>query len=199
MRVDHGQVEGSKVKVAVGDSQEHGTVRGWVTLVDLAGRLVGVTRVVASDGQGSVGEVKLADPGGEHGSTGRGGGDVGVVGADGLSGSLPGQVDELAREGERLRAVAGDTGRAAVARVLIGVDADARLIGGDGGVSGVSDALARDLIRLGIVRREAVGVGLVHDVKGGEVLSLLVSETAIELCERTCHARRVVFSGQELM
>jgi hypothetical protein len=172
VRVDHGQVEGSEEKVTVGDSQEHGAVGGWVALVDLAGRLVGVTRVVASDGQGSVGQVKLADPGGEHGGASRGGGDVRVVGADSLSGSLPGQVDELAGEREGLRAVAGDTRCAAVAGVLLRVDIDARLVGGDGGVSRVSDALASDLVGLGVVGREAVGVGLVHDVERGEVPEL---------------------------
>lgn len=101
---------------------------------------------------------------------GRGGGDVGVVGADGLSGSLPGQVDELTGEGERLRAVAGDAGRAAVAGVLVGVNVDARLIGGDGRVSRVSDALASNLVGLGVVGREAVGVGLVVDEQGREIL-----------------------------
>lgn len=169
VRVDHGQVEGSEEEVAVSDGQEHGAVRSWVALVDFAGRLVGVTGVVASDGQRSVSEVELANPGGEHGVAGGGGGDVGVVGANGLAGSLPGQVDELAREREGLGAVADDAGCAAVPGVLVGVDTDARLVGGNGRVSGVSNALARDLVGLSVVGRETIRVGLVHDVKSREV------------------------------
>lgn len=151
VRVDHAQVEGSQEQVRVGKSKEHCAVRSWVTLVHLAGRLVCVTGIVSSGDQGCIGKVQLADPCGEHGGAGRSGSDVGVVGTDGLAGLVPGEVDELAGEGEGLRAVANNAGRAAVARVLIGIHSHARLVSGDGGVRWVSDPLANNFVRLGVV------------------------------------------------
>jgi hypothetical protein len=168
--VDHAQVEGSQEWVGISKSDEHSVVGHWVTLVDLTSGLVGETRVVASDLQRSVGQVELANPGDELGCTGRGGGYVGVVGANSLSGHLPGQVEELAREGERLRVVAGNARSARVARVLSSVDVDTALLLGDGGVAGVSNAVARNLVGLGVVGREAVGVGLVVDEQSWEIL-----------------------------
>ena len=76
MRIDHAEVERSKVRVRIGKSNKHGVVGSRVTLVDFAGRLVGVSSVVAGNLQRSVGEVELRDPGDESGGTGNGIGDV---------------------------------------------------------------------------------------------------------------------------
>jgi hypothetical protein len=168
--VDHGQVEGGKEEIRVGKRHEHGTVHRWVTLVNLTRGLVGVTLVLAGDGERSVGEVQLRHPSDERGGTGRGGGDVRAVGSNGLARHLPSHVDELAGEGERLRAVVGNGRGARVARVFSSVDVRARLILGEGGVRRIDDAVADNLVGRGVVGRPAVGVGLVHKVKGREVL-----------------------------
>ena len=74
--VDHAQVEWSKKQIRVGNSKEHGIIAGGITLVNLASRLVSVTRVVTSNSQRSVGKVQLADPGSEQRGAGAGGGDI---------------------------------------------------------------------------------------------------------------------------
>jgi hypothetical protein len=168
--VDHAQVEGCQENVGVGESNEHGVVGHWVTLVDLASGLVSETSVVTGNLKGSVGQVELVDPGNELGCAGRGGGNVRVVGTNSLTGHLPGQVKKLARERERLGAVAGNARSARVARVLSRVDVDTALLLGNGGVAGVSNALSSNLVGLGVVGREAVGVSLVVDEQGREVL-----------------------------
>ena len=170
MRVDHAQVEGSKERVGVGQSNEHGVVDSWVTLVDLTSGLVGVTSVVAGDLKRSVGQVELRDPGDEGRGASSGVGDVRVVGTDSKAGVLPGEVDELSGEGEGLRAIAGDSRAARVSGVLGTVDVHTALISGDGRVGRVSDTVASNLMGLGVVGREAVGVGLVVDEQSREVL-----------------------------
>jgi len=168
--VDHAQVEGSKEGVGISQRNEHCVVDGWLALVDLTGRLVGETSVLAGDLKRSVGQVQLRDPGDVGRGAGRSVGDVGVVGADSLTGVLPSEVDELAGEGEGLSAVACDGRATGVARMLGAVDVDAGLVGVDGGVSGVGDAVASYLVGLGVVGREAVGVRLVVDEQSREVL-----------------------------
>jgi len=168
--VDHAQVEGSKEGVGISQRNEHGTVDGWVTLVDLSSGLVCETSVLAGDLKGRVCQVQLADPGNVRGGAGTGIRDVRVVGADSLTGLLPGEVDLLAGEGQGFAVVARDGRAAGVTWVLGAVDVDAGLIGGDGRVRGVSDAVANYLVGLGVVGREAVGVGLVVDKQRGEVL-----------------------------
>lgn len=170
MRVDHAQVKRSQEDIRISKSDEHGIIGHWITLVDLTSGLVSVSSVVTSDLEWGVRQVELTDPGNELGLTGAGGSDVGVVGANSLSGRLPGQVEELAGEGKRLRVVAGDTRGARVSWMLLGVDIDTALIRGDGRVAGVGNAVAGDLVRLGVVGREAVGVGLVVDEQGREIL-----------------------------
>lgn len=170
MRVDHAQVEGSKEWVRVGKSNEHGVVDSWVALVNLTSGLVGVTSVVASNLKRSVGQVELRDPGNEDRGASSGVGDVGVVGADSLAGVLPGQVDELAGEGEGLRAVAGNGRAARVAGMLSTVDVYTALISGNGRVGGVRNTVAGNLVGLGVVGREAVRVGLVVNEQSREVL-----------------------------
>jgi hypothetical protein len=168
--VDHAQVEGSEEGVGVGKRNEHGVIDSWVALVDLAGGLVSVTSVLAGNLEGSVGQVELGDPSDVGGGAGNGVSDVGVVGADEVTGLLPGEVYEPAGEGERLRAVVGDGRAARVAGVLGAVDVHAALIGGDGAVSWVGGTVTGDLEGLGVVGREAVGVGLVVNVQSREVL-----------------------------
>ena len=100
MGVDHAQVEGCKVRVGVGQSDESGLVDDASTAsVDLTSGLVGVTLVLAGDGERSVGQVKLVDPGDELRSAGLGVGDIAVVGADGKTGGVPQEADLLAGEG----------------------------------------------------------------------------------------------------
>jgi len=170
VRVDHGEVEGCNVKIRVSDSQEHGAVDNRVVsiTVNRSIRLEGVTSVVASQSDGCVCSVELRNPHGVPVSTvGRSGSDVGVVGSDSKTGSLPLEKNLLACETEGLAAVARDGGLAAVAD---DVGVEARLVSGDGGDSGVSDAAASHLEVGGVVGREPVGVCVVHDVERGEVL-----------------------------
>ena len=170
MGVDHAQVEGSEVRVGVSQGNEHGAVDSWITFVDLTGWLIGETSVFTSDLKRSVGQVQLRDPSDKSRGAGSGVGDVGVVGTDGETGVLPGEVDQLSREGQRLRAVARDGWAARVAGVLGAVDVHTALVSRDSRVGGVSDAAASNLVRLGVVGREAVGVGLVVDEQSREVL-----------------------------
>jgi len=170
VRVDHGKVEGGQEHVGVGKSNEHGTVdNGGTATVDLTSGLVSVTRVVGGLDERSVGQVELGNPGNELRLTSDGvdRGGVAVVGADSKTGSIPGEVDLLAGEGKRLRAVAGD-GRATA--VTGDVQVLAALLLGDSGDAGVGSAVTGDLVVGGIVGRPAVDVGLVDDVEGGEVL-----------------------------
>ena len=102
MGVNHGKVEGSQEHVGVGKSNEHGTVddRGTAT-VDLTSGLVGVTSVVGGLDERSVGQVELSNPGNKLRLTSNGvdRGGVAVVGTDSKTGSIPGEVDLLARSG----------------------------------------------------------------------------------------------------
>lgn len=100
--VDHAQVERSEVEVAVSKSNKHGVVDRWVTVVHLAGWLVGVTAVGASGDQWSIGEVKLRHPCGELRCASGGGSDVAVVGADKKAGLLPLKEHSLAWKREWL-------------------------------------------------------------------------------------------------
>lgn len=167
VRVNHRQVEWSKVQIRIRKRDEHSPVHGRVALEHFTGRLEGITFVLTCDGERCVGEVELRDPGDKSRAAGIGISHIGVIGSDRLARGFPGQVDELAREGKRLGAVVRNAGTAAIPS---GVDVYARLVLGNCGVAGVSDAVADDLIRLGIVGREAVGVCLVHEVKRREVL-----------------------------
>mgnify|MGYP003624082379 CR=1 FL=1 len=170
MRIDHAQVEWCQERIRVGERDEHGVIGHWVTLVDLASGLVGITSVVTGDLERSVSQVELVDPGNESGSTSRCCCNVGVVGANSQTRVLPSQVEELAGEGKRLGAVACDTGCTGVSRMLGRVDIDTTHLFGDGGVAGVCDAAAGDLVGLGVVGREAVGIGLIVDEQRREVL-----------------------------
>lgn len=173
--VDHAQVERSEVGVGVGQGDEHGVVHdAGTTSVDLTSGLVGVTGVGTGLGDGSVGHVELVDPGDVLRLTSGGGGDVAVVGSDGLAGSVPDEADLLAGEGKRLRAVVGDT-RAAGNTSLVQVDAG--LDGGDVSLRGVGGAVAGALPVGGVVGVDAVDVGLVGDVQRREVLPCKASST----------------------
>jgi len=168
--VDHAQVEWGQEQVRVGKRNEHGVVGHWVALVNLASRLVGETRVVASNLERSVGQVELVNPCDELRCTGRGGGHVGVIGSNSLSWQLPGQVKELAGERKRFGAVASNARGTRVAGMLSRVDVDAALIFSNGRVTGVSDAISGDLIGFCVIGRDAIGVGLVVDVQDREIL-----------------------------
>jgi len=168
--VDHAQVEGSKEGVGISQRNKHGVVDSWLALVDLTSWLVSETSVLTSDLERGVCQVQLRNPSDVGRGTGRSVGDVRVVGANSLTGVLPGEVDELAGEGEGLSAVTCDGRAARVARVLGAVDVDAGLVGVNGGVSGVSYAVTSYLVGLGVVGREAVGVRLVVDEQSREVL-----------------------------
>jgi hypothetical protein len=165
--VDHGQVERSQEEIRVGDSDEHGVVGSRVALEDLGRWLVGEARVCAVHHQRRVGEVQLRHPRNEGRRSGGGRSDIGVVGANSLTGGVPGEVHHLSREGQRLRAVARNGRSTAVAS---NVHVDARLISGNQRVAGVDSTIANNLVRLSVVGREAVGVGLVDDVKSRKVL-----------------------------
>jgi hypothetical protein len=166
--VDHAQVEGCEVRVGVGQSNEGGLVDDAGTAgVDLTSGLVSEALVGSGDGQRSVGQVELVDPGNELRSSSLGVGNVAVVGADGKAGSVPEEVDLLAGEGKRLRAVVGD-GRAAAN--TSDVQVDTRLVRGDGGDGRAGGAVVGALPVSGVVGVDAVDVGLVGDVQRREVL-----------------------------
>lgn len=167
VRVDHAQIERREEEIRVGQRDEHGAVDSWVALVDLASRLVRVPSILARAHQRRVREVQLRHPGDELRGARRRRGHVRVVGSDGLPGRIPGEVYLAAGEGQGLGAVARD-GRAAV--VPGDVEVDAGLVGGDVGARRVRGAVADHLPGSGVVGGEAVGVGLVGDVQGGEVL-----------------------------
>lgn len=137
MRVDHREVEGSKEHVGVGKSDEHGTVNNTLTTTVVhSGRLVSVTGVVGGLDEGSVGQVELSGPSDVLRLTSDrvDSSDVAVVGTDSKTGSIPGEVDLLAREGERLRAVASNGGATAVTS---NVQVDTALLHRNGGDAGV--------------------------------------------------------------
>jgi len=166
--VDHAQVEGCEVRVGVGQSDEGGLVDDTGTAsVDLTSGLVGVTLVLAGDGERSVGEVELVDPGNELRSASLGVGDVAVVRADSSARSVPKEADLLAREGKRLRAVAGD-GRAATNTGDVQVDT--RLVSRNVSDGRAGGAVVGALPVSGVVGVDAVDVGLVGDVQRREVL-----------------------------
>ena len=168
MGVDHAQVEGSEVRVGISEGDEHGVVHdASTTSVDLTSGLVGVTGVGTGLGDGSVGHVELVDPCDVLRLTSGGGGNVAVVGPDGLARSVPDEADLLAGEGEGLGAVVGDTGAASNASL---VQVDAGLNGGDVSLRRVGGAVAGTLPVGGVVGVDAVDVGLVGDVQRREVL-----------------------------
>ena len=114
MRVDHRHVEWRDKEVSVGKEHRHGTVDDAIIAVDETLWLEGVARVATSHGQWCVREVQLLTPCNEGGSASGGRSDVGVVGANSLSGGIPFEEDLLAGEAERLRLVVGNTWSTAV-------------------------------------------------------------------------------------
>lgn len=168
MRVDHAQVEGSEVRVGIGERNEHGVVDdAGTTLVDFTSGLESVTLIGASGGQRGVGKVELVNPGDELGLAGLGIGHVAVVGANSLTGGVPSETDLLASEGEGLRAVVGDGRTAASAG---NVQVDARLVGRNVSGGRVGSAVASTLPVGGVVWRDAVDISLVGNVQSREVL-----------------------------
>jgi hypothetical protein len=166
--VDHAQVEGSEVRVGVGQGNEHGVVHdAGTTSVHLTSGLVGVAGVGTGLGNGSVGHVELVDPGNELRLTGGGGCNVAAVRTDSLAGSVPDEANLLAGEGKGLGAVVGNTGAASDTSL---VQVDARLNGGDVSLCRVGSTVAGALPVSGVVGVDAVDVGLVGDVQRREVL-----------------------------
>lgn len=166
VRVDLGDVVRRDVQIEIRDGQVDGTVDSWVAGIGAHVGLDGVGRISAYVQEGSVGDVQLADPQGELGSSGHGGGDVAVVGTDRLAGVVPGEEDLAAGVGERVGAVVGD-GRRAVDANLGGVAAE--LLRRDAGRVERVHYVAQGLVPDGGAV-DADGVGLVVDVEGGEVL-----------------------------
>ena len=114
VRVDHRHVEGCDEEVRIGKEDGHGTVDDTIIAVDETLWLECVAGVIASCDQWRVGEVQLLAPCNECGRASRGGGDVGVVRADSLTGCVPFKENLLAGEAEWLRFVVGDARPAAV-------------------------------------------------------------------------------------
>ena len=158
MRINHRHIEWRDKEVSVSKEDGHGPVNDTIIAVDKALWLEGVAGVVASDGQWCICEIQLLTPCNECGSTSRGRGDVGVVGANGLTGSIPFEENLLAGEAERLRLVVGNAWSTAISSNVEVLTASA----GDIGDRWVSNARAN--------RRVAVDVGVVQDVEGREVL-----------------------------
>lgn len=159
VRVDHAQVERREVRIGIRESDEHRVVHdGSTTLVNLTGGLVGKTFVGASNGQVSVGHVQLVDPSDVLRLTGLGVGNVAVVGTDGQTGAVPGQVNLLASKGQRLRAVVSNARTTAVAR---NIEVNARLIGRNVSGGGVGGTVANTLPIGSVVGVDTVDVGLV--------------------------------------
>lgn len=197
MRIDHSKVERRKEDIRISQSDEHGIVNSRVALEHLASRLVGVTRVLASDFKRSVGEIELGNPSDKLRLSSRRRGHVAVVGADGQTWRIPSQVDELAGEREGLGAVASDGWAAAVAG---DINVDAGLVSRDGGVAGVGGAVAGDFEGLGIVGGDAAGVGLVDGAEGGEVLPCEaggVCRTFRDVLREVCPCPRLRNAGHE--
>ena len=167
MRVDHAQVERRQEHIRIRQRNERRPVNRRVALVHLARRLVCVTRVIPRRHERRVRQVELRHPSDELRRARSSVSHVRVVGANGLAGRIPGEVHLTAGEGQRLGAVARDGWAARVPRCVY---VDAGLVGGDVGAGGVRGAVSDGLPRGGIIWREAVRVGLVHDVQGGEVL-----------------------------
>ena len=116
VRVDQRQVERSKVKIRVSDSDEYSLVDCWIALIHLVRRLPAPTLVRSSNLKRRVRSVDLADPGQELRLTSSSGGDVAVVGANDLAGIFPLEEDLAAGEGQGLGLVARDGRRTVVAR-----------------------------------------------------------------------------------
>lgn len=168
MRVDHAQVEGCEVRVGVSQSDEGSLVdNASAAGVDLTSGLVGVALILASDGERSVGQVELVDPGDELRSTSLGVGDIAVVRTDRSARSVPKEADLLAGERKRLRAVVSDTRAAANTG---DVQVDARLISRNVRDGRAGGAVVGALPVGSVVGVDAVDVGLVGDVQRREVL-----------------------------
>ena len=167
VRIDHGHVEGCDKEVRVGKEDGHGTIDDTVVAVNETLGLEGVTGVVASCDQRCVGEVKLLTPCNECGRASRGGGDVGVVRADGLTGCVPFEENLLAGEAERLGLVVGDAWSTTVSS-----DVQVLTASGDVGDGRIGDACASLLAAVlsSVIGRVAVDVAIVQDVEGREVL-----------------------------
>ena len=167
MRVDHRYVKWRDEEVRVSEEDGHGTVDDTIITVDEALGLEGVAGVVTSRDQWRVCEVQLLTPCHKCGSTSRGRCNVGVVGADGLTGGIPFEEDLLAGEAERLGLVVGNAWSAAISS-----DVQVLTASGDVGDGRVSDTRANLLAAIlsSVIGRVAIDVAIVQDVKGGEVL-----------------------------
>ena len=173
MRVDHRHVEWRDEEVGVSKENRHGTVDDTIITVDEALGLEGVTGVVTSRDEWRVGEIQLLTPCHECGSTSRGRCNVGVVGADGLTGGIPFEENLLAGEAERLRLVVGNAWSAAIASNVQILTAS-----GDVGDRWVGDTRANLLAAVlsSVIGRVAVDVAVVQDVEVREVLPRSIND-----------------------
>lgn len=167
MRIDHRHIEWRDEQVSIGKEDGHGTVDDTIIAVDEAFWLEGVAGIVTSSDQWRISEVQLLTPCNECGSAGTGRSDVGVVGADGLSGGIPFEENLLAGETERLRLVVRNTWSTAISsnvQVLTTL--------GNIGDRRIGDPRANLLTAIlsSVIGRIAVDVAIVQDVEGREVL-----------------------------
>ena len=114
MRINHRHIEWCHEEVGVGEENGHGTVDDTIITVDETLWLEGVAGIFASRDQWRVCEVQLLTPRNECRSARTGRSDVGVVGADGLTGGIPFEKNLLAWEAEGFRLVVGNAWSAAI-------------------------------------------------------------------------------------
>lgn len=108
MRIDHAQIERRQKQIRVRESDEHGPVDSGITCESAHIGLDCHSSVSANVRERRIGEIELRDPSDKLRGSGGGGGDVAVVGADGFSGSLPGEIHFSAWVAERDGSVVGD-------------------------------------------------------------------------------------------
>ena len=185
MRINHRHVEWRNEEVGISKENGHGTVDDTVIAVDEPLWLEGVAGVVTSCDQWRVCEIQLLTPCHECGSTSRGRCNVGVVGADSLTGGVPLKENLLAGEAERLRLVVGDAWSAAVASNVQILTAS-----GDIGDRWVGDTRANLLAAVlsSVIGRVAVDVAIVQDVEGREVLPRPINDQISIRVHKRCRS-----------
>ena len=167
MRINHRHIKWRDEEVSVRKEDGHGTVDDTIIAVNETLWLEGVASVAASRDEWCICEIQLLTPCNECGSTSRGRCNVGVVGADGLTGGIPFEENLLAGEAERLRLVVGNAWSTAISSHVQVLTAS-----GDIGDRRVSDTWADLLAAIlsSVIGRVAIDVAIVQNMEGREVL-----------------------------
>jgi len=169
VRIDHRQVERSKIKVTVRNGDEHGAIDGRVARVYLIGRLPCPAGVGTRNHERSVRQIDLGNPSDESWCSGSGGCDVAVVRTYGHARIIPGEEYFFPWEAEGFISFWGDGWSAAIAGFVY-VHVDAARVCSDVRNAGISSTVANDFPVGGIIRRDPIGIWLILDVQGREVL-----------------------------